>query len=569
MALTRLLTSFGVPEVQRATCVVHPAALARFDTTSAVASPQLSDPVVDATTEVSPPEAVAQTANPPGPKRKRKFNRKSKAAEPKDAKSDQVASTSPNGSGQHKKPSWKYKSRTQENVFHKGTWLNLSRLHYENSHHWKTHEAHQAWRRSVNAHLEFSTHNLFPTAACFSHQGRHFLTSLKKTTLRLAEKEPLAPTVARDIGWAAGKQYWLDKELSGVVCDGLIKDGDIKSTEVPLQEIVPVIWGMANSGQYPEKLFDMIIGKKAEIMDKFNVQNCTNVLWAMAVCGYHPGNDFLSWMSEYTASLFEKAPNSAIPQAVSDFLWSLGRFSYEPEPLKVVHKVLAWAYDRLPAFEIGEITGTALGLAMCKVLTSEDMRKLGESFRERSIKTGMAMDSLHADRMFTLTLLFPAEERLRFQQMCFGPNLEKATEARQERQSQIAVQMRGNHFLQRVGRHLEKAGASYKIGVISVDRNLAFELLVTEGEETYALIPVFPMSKNRNDGSVLLGETILARQLIERQGLRFGGVLEWSSGVTKTEEQQNSTPESSDDAGTDIEVNEANAEQKTEQGAHA
>lgn len=180
----------------------------------------------------------------------------------------------------------------------------------------------------------------------------------------------------------------------------------------------------------------------------------------------------------------------------------------------------------------------AMGLAMCKVLTIEDMRKLGSSFRERALKTSMPIESLHNDRMYMLTLLFPPIHRLQLQERCFGPDMDKIAALRQERQSQIAVQMRGNPFLQRVGRHLEKQGVPCEIGVLSADRSLAVELMVTEKDETYALIPVFPSSKNRNDGTLPLGETILAQMLIEGVGMKYGGVLDWSSGRAPSSEER-------------------------------
>lgn len=160
----------------------------------------------------------------------------------------------------------------------------------------------------------------------------------------------------------------------------------------------------------------------------------------------------------------------------------------------------------------------------------EDMRKLATSFRERAEKTRMPLTSVHASRMFTMTLLFPAVHCLELQQLCFGKDIEQMTFLHQEQQSQIAVQMRNNHFLQRIGHHLKRTGANFKLGALTADRNLAIELLVTEKEDTYAIIPVYPTSRNRNGGTVLLGETVLARLLIESQGLKYGGILEWTSG---------------------------------------
>lgn len=171
-----------------------------------------------------------------------------------------------------------------------------------------------------------------------------------------------------------------------------------------------------------------------------------------------------------------------------------------------------------------------MGLAMCKSLTVEDMRKLAISFRERAQKTRMPLTSVHATRMFSMTLLFPPVHRLALQELCFGKDIEQMTFLYQEQQSQIAVQMRNNHFLQRIGQYLKQTGADFKLGVLTPDRSLAIELLVTEKEDTYAIIPVFPTSKNRNGGTVLLGETGLAKMLIESQGMKYGGILEWTSG---------------------------------------
>lgn len=239
-----------------------------------------------------------------------------------------------------------------------GNWSKVEFGLRNEGHEWDMEDCRMAWRRCVSAHLHPVTHNLQDTAACFSRTGRAFLKHLRNKTVELSEGQKMPPAAARDIGWAAGKHHWVDERFKQVLAEGLIEDGELRDPELPLPEVVPVIWGMANSGQYPEELFDMMVTKKAEILHSFNVQNCTNILWAMAVCGYHPGIDFLKWMSEFAAHLFAKSPNSPVPQAVSDLMWSLGRFGFEPEPVKVIHKVLGWAYDRLPIFEIGDISTT-------------------------------------------------------------------------------------------------------------------------------------------------------------------------------------------------------------------
>lgn len=239
-----------------------------------------------------------------------------------------------------------------------GTWSKVDHGLRAEGREWGMEECRMAWRRCVSAHLQPATHNLQESAACFSRDGRLFLKSLRNKTVALSKEQRMSPSHARDIGWAAGKHYWVDEGFRRVLVEGLIEAGELREPVLPLPELVPVIWGMANSGQYPEELFNMIVTKKAEILDSFNIQNCTNVLWAMAFCGYHPGIDFLQWISEFTAGLFVKSPNSPVPQAVSDLMWSLGRFGFEPEPVKVIHKVLGWAYDRLPAFELGEISAT-------------------------------------------------------------------------------------------------------------------------------------------------------------------------------------------------------------------
>lgn len=101
----------------------------------------------------------------------------------------------------------------------------------------------------------------------------------------------------------------------------------IAKKEIELYEAVPVAWAIANSGQYPVRLFEEIARQISSVHGHLNLQHCTNTLWAMAVCGHHPGHHFLCTLANLASDLIESDPTSVIPQAISDlvascfFLW--------------------------------------------------------------------------------------------------------------------------------------------------------------------------------------------------------------------------------------------------------
>lgn len=72
-----------------------------------------------------------------------------------------------------------------------------------------------AWKRCVHAHLDDETHQLVTTAPCSRRTGRQFLQDLMKTTLTKLEKNnwEMTGVQARDIGWSAGKQWFMDRRL--------------------------------------------------------------------------------------------------------------------------------------------------------------------------------------------------------------------------------------------------------------------------------------------------------------------------------------------------------------------
>lgn len=56
------------------------------------------------------------------------------------------------------------------------------------------------------------------------------------------------------------------------------------------------------------------------IFEELNLQHCTNILWAMAVCGYHPGESFMRIIADIAASMIETDRYRIIPQAISDLV---------------------------------------------------------------------------------------------------------------------------------------------------------------------------------------------------------------------------------------------------------
>lgn len=56
--------------------------------------------------------------------------------------------------------------------------------------------------------------------------------------------------------------------------------------------------------------------------------------------------------------------------------------------------------------------------------------------------------------------------------------------------------MKNNKFLRLISRQLDKvAKGQYEIGTLTEDRNLALEILVRGENDTYSVMPVYPMSR--------------------------------------------------------------------------
>ena len=83
---------------------------------------------------------------------------------------------------------------------------------------------------------------------------------------------------------------------------------------------IPVAWAIAHSGQYPVRLFDAFVQKIASFHEDLNLQHCTNILWAMAVCGYYPGQPFLQVIAQAAGQLVHGSEGSVIPQAIADLV---------------------------------------------------------------------------------------------------------------------------------------------------------------------------------------------------------------------------------------------------------
>lgn len=80
---------------------------------------------------------------------------------------------------------------------------------------WKMEDLRFAWKRCVHAHLNDDNHQLFYHSPSLKSRGRQFLSDLVKTTLfKLQQTDgQLTGKQARDIGWAAGKQWFMDHQL--------------------------------------------------------------------------------------------------------------------------------------------------------------------------------------------------------------------------------------------------------------------------------------------------------------------------------------------------------------------
>ena len=78
-----------------------------------------------------------------------------------------------------------------------------------------------------------------------------------------------------------------------------------------------------------------------------------------------------------------------------------------------------------------------MGLAMLESLGTEDMRALAEAFH---IVTRKNLLEVHIDQFIALSLLFPSQERVLFQETAFGLEaMGSIISAHHDRQAQIAV----------------------------------------------------------------------------------------------------------------------------------
>ena len=80
---------------------------------------------------------------------------------------------------------------------------------------WSMEDFRFAWKRCVVAHLDKNLSRLRTGAACSARSGRQFLRDLMKGTLIQLEREgwKMNGVQARDIGWSAGKQWFMDEKL--------------------------------------------------------------------------------------------------------------------------------------------------------------------------------------------------------------------------------------------------------------------------------------------------------------------------------------------------------------------
>lgn len=169
-----------------------------------------------------------------------------------------------------------------------------------------------------------------------------------------------------------------------------------------------------------------------------------------------------------------------------------------------------------------------MGMAMLNSLGLEDMHHLSKSFHTATSSQPQKKPlAVYSDQLITLTLLFPREHRPGLHQEAFGDLTSEIIKAHQERQAQIALLMKHNKFLKLIAKQLDKVSPKYEIGILTDDRNLALEIMVQDGDSRYCVIPVYPMSKIRNREDENLGEVRIAKKIVEVQGVKFGGFLEW------------------------------------------
>lgn len=211
----------------------------------------------------------------------------------------------------------------------------------------------------------------------------------------------------------------------------------MENGEIGLVECVPVAWAIANSGQYPTQIFAKLEQDLDYVNSSFNLQHCTNVLWAMGVCGHHPGDEFLLTIAHLASELLMERPETIIPQAIADLMWSLGRLNFIEGNGKLIHRSTEWAYSTLESFSPEELLTMGMGLAMMNSLGLEDLRKIATAFRTR---TKMDLLDVYVDQFIALTLLFPLEHRIELHQIAFGEEMVGSIlAAHHDRQAQIAV----------------------------------------------------------------------------------------------------------------------------------
>lgn len=94
-------------------------------------------------------------------------------------------------------------------------WRSVESLFLMHGIKWKLEELRLAWKRCVHAHLDDGSRQLQPSSPVRRKHGREFLGDLMKATMFQLEKNDWKMTgkQARDIGWAAGKQYFMDQRL--------------------------------------------------------------------------------------------------------------------------------------------------------------------------------------------------------------------------------------------------------------------------------------------------------------------------------------------------------------------
>ncbi|CAD7702483.1 unnamed protein product [Ostreobium quekettii] len=379
------------------------------------------------------------------------------------------------------------------------------------------------WKRAVYTHLDDKGRVLKANAPDATVGGRAFLRGLARETM--ARREEFDTAQLRDIGWASGRLWFSDAELMAMVKGGLV--AALAEGRIPVTETIPVIWALAQSGNYPQEVLDALVEMGGERIGELNAQNCTNLLWAMAFSGYHPGDAFLGLLCDTALARFDDSPKSVIAQTVSDMLWACGRLGH-PEPGKVAGRCVDWARPRMGSFTAGELVAAVQGLAMMGALERGDMERACRRFQKLLAK--VAMPSVALDRVVALTMLFPGEERAELQGLLFGESRDRLRKEREVWQAEVAHRMRTNSFITSISAQLEELSIYHQVGSVLGGGQLAVELLVEKEGRMHGLVPVHSMSVNRNGGSIVLGEVGLARRLLEAQELPIAGLIsmaEW------------------------------------------